>query len=282
MKKNNKKFEGVIYKRTLIAPESKETGDYGKSYIGQTDNMAERDINWHKPNNKNYGGKKITEARIKYGVGEDAWETEILETVTANSKEELYEKLHASESEHIKQNDSVENGFNGSYGDGMKGMKHTDESKAKISANHRHYQAEETKKKISKSNTGRVVSQQTREKISAGNSGKKLTNEHRRKLSESRKGKEPVAASKGLQEYIKKHGHGPTKGKKQSDAARANMKAAQQKRGTKVKAIYPDGSTKNFPTMSDAAKAFDMKVGSIDYAIKTKRICKKGMRFEKA
>mgnify|MGYP002523151755 CR=1 FL=1 len=72
MGNSSKQFEGVIYKRTLIAPKSKGTSDYGKVYIGQTDNMIERETNWKKTNNRNYGGRKITEARTKYGVGDDA------------------------------------------------------------------------------------------------------------------------------------------------------------------------------------------------------------------
>ena len=73
------KHEGWIYKRTLISPKAVDTGDYGKSYIGQTENMKVRNQSWNKPNSTSYGGKKITEARKKYGVGEDAWQTDILE-----------------------------------------------------------------------------------------------------------------------------------------------------------------------------------------------------------
>ena len=60
------------------------------------------------------------------------------------------------------------------------------------------------------------------------------------------------------------------------------MKAAQQKLGTKVIAIYPDGTTQEFNTMLDAAKACDMNVGSVSYLAKSNGIsAKNGMRFQK-
>ena len=42
----------------------------------------------------------------------------------------------------------MNNGFNGSYGDGMKGRKHTDKSRKLISKNHRNYQSDDAKVKI--------------------------------------------------------------------------------------------------------------------------------------
>ena len=275
------KYSGFIYKRTLIAPSSQGSSDYGKSYIGQTDNLEERNYSWEKANNRNYAGMKISDAREKYGVTSSAWKTDVLETVYADTKEELKEKLNDRETANIYKYDSVENGFNGSYGNGMKGMKHTNKSKAMISANHRNCQTEDTKKKISESNKGRKHTEETKRKISKANTGKKRTNEQRRKESDSRKGKEPVAASKALKAYIDKNGHGPTKGIKQSIIGRANMKAAQQKRGTKIRALYPDGSTKEFTTMLDAAKACSMNVGSVASVIKTNGVCRNGMKFER-
>lgn len=275
-----KLYSGSIYMRTLTASAALDTEDYGKVYIGQTDNMAERDASWNKSNN-NYGGKKITDARIKYGVLPGSWVTTELERVTANSEEELHALLDERETFNIYKYNSVENGFNGSYGNGMKGMKHTDESRAKISANHRHYQSEEAKQKISKTNMNHPVSDETKKKISEGNTGKVRTDEMKKAQSARLAGKEPKAASQGLKEYIIVNGHGPTKGIKQTAQARANMKAAQQANGTKTKAIYPDGSTKVFSTMLDAANACSMNVGSVDYLIKSGgKSRKNGMKFE--
>ena len=270
------KYEGEIYIRKLIVPGA----DYGKAYIGQTTCIEERNSNWYKPNN-NYGGKKISEARQKYGVGDDVWETKTVEKVFADTEEELHIKLDERETYHIREYDSVENGFNGSYGRGMQGLSHSDASKAKISAHHRKTQTDETKAKISASEKGHIVSVETRAKISEGNKGKKRTEAMKAALSAIRKGKAPKAASKALQEYVAKNGHGPTLGIKQSPVARANMKSAQQKLGVKVIAIYPDGSQMEFNTMLDAAKACNMNVGSVASVIKTGGTCRNGVRFQR-
>ncbi len=59
------------------------------------------------------------------------------------------------------------------------------------------------------------------------------------------------------------------------------MKAAQQAKGTKVRPIYPDGTTNDFNTMLDAAKDCGLNVGSVASAIKTNGTCRNGMKFEK-
>lgn len=175
-----RRYEGVVYMRTLIAEEAKNTEDYLKSYIGETTDWETRQQKWYQANNKNYGGEKIQVARDKYGVGDEAWETVILEHYYSDvSTDDLEKKLKSRETEKIYEYDTVENGFNGSYGDGMKGMKHTDKSRELISKNHRNYQ---------------------------------------------------------------------------SDDAKAKIKAYQQKHGTKLIAIAPDGTVTEFNTISDAAK----------------------------
>ena len=273
--------EGSIYKRTLIASAAQGTPDYLKNYIGQTDNMKERDSSWNKVNNDNYGGKKITEARKKYGVTPDVWLTEEIEKVYAETEPELKAKLNERETYYIRFYDSVENGFNGSYGRGMQGLSHSDAAKAKISAHHRKTQTNATKAKISASTKGHSVSDLTKVKISEGNKGKSRTEAVKAALSAKRKGKEPKAASEGLQQYIAKNGHGPTLGIKQSDEAKTNMKIAQQKLGVKVLAISPDGSQKEFNTMLDAAKEFGLNVGSVASVIKTGGTCRNGMKFQR-
>lgn len=273
----DKKFEGVIYMRKLIAPNS---ADYGKVYIGQTTCIEDRNTNWYKPNN-NYGGMKISEARKKYGVGDDVWETVIIEKLFATTEEDLHKKLDERETYNIKLYNSVEKGFNGSYGSGMQGLSHSEAAKAKISAHHRKTQTDETKAKISASTKGHAVSDVTRAKISIGNKGKKRSEIVKAALSAMRKGKEPKAASEGLQQYIAKNGHGPNFGIKQSEEAKTNMKKAQQKLGVKVLAIYPDGSRKEFNTMLDAAKECHMNVGSVASVIKTGGTCRNGMSFQR-
>ena len=277
LKKMDQKFGGEIYMRRLIAPGSI---DYGKVYIGQTICIEDRNSNWYKPDN-NYGGMKITEARNKYGVSDDVWETKTLEKIFADTEEDLHKQLNERETYYIGFYDSVENGFNGSYGRGMQGLNHSDAAKAKISAHHRKTQTNATKAKISASTKGHSVSDVTKAKISAGNKGKSRTEAVKAALSAKRKGKEPKAASEGLQQYIAKNGHGPTLGIKQSDEAKTNMKKAQQKLGVKVLAISPDGSQKEFNTMLDAAKEFGLNVGSVASVIKTGGTCRNGMKFQK-
>ncbi len=272
----NSQYEGEIYMRRLIAPGA----DYGKVYIGQTICIEDRNSNWYKHNN-NYGGIKISEARQKYGVGDDAWETKTIEKIYANTEDDLHKQLNERETYYIGFYDSVENGFNGSYGRGMQGLSHSDAAKAKISAHHRKTQTNATKAKISASTKGHSVGDVTKAKISAGNKGKSRTETVKAALSAKRKGKEPKAASEGLQQYIAKNGHGPTLGIKQSEEAKANMKKAQQKHGVKVLAISPDGSQKEFNTMLDAAKEFGLNVGSVASVIKTGGTCRNGMKFQK-
>lgn len=143
------RYEGVVYMRTLIAEEAKNTEDYLKSYIGETTDWNTRQQKWYQANNKNYGGEKIQIARDKYGVGDDAWKTVILErNYSEVSIDDLEKKLKARETEKIYEYDTVNNGFNGSYGIGMQGRNHTDKSRKLISKNHRNNQSDEAKAKI--------------------------------------------------------------------------------------------------------------------------------------
>lgn len=143
------RFEGVVYMRTLIAEEARNTEDYLKSYIGETTDWETRQQKWYQANNKNYGGEKIQIARDKYGVGDDAWKTVILErNYSEVSIDDLEKKLKARETEKIYEYDTVNNGFNGSYGIGMQGRNHTDKSRKLISKNHRNYQSDDAKVKI--------------------------------------------------------------------------------------------------------------------------------------
>ena len=267
------KFRGVVYCRTHKAT--------GKPYVGETDNEKIRIQCWDKPGVSNYGGSKITEARNTYGIGSDIWEYTILEEITSDSHDELVLRLRERQTFWIKEKDAVENGFNSSYGDGMQGRKHTEESRAKISQNHRKYQSDVTKQKLSKIMKGRTVSDATKAKISARNRGKKRTLEQRQAQSKMRKGKVPQAATDGAKEWLKKNGGGYWKYHPLSDKAKSNMKAAQQKRGTKVQATYPDGHFEDFNTMLDAAKATGHWVGSVYYSVMHGSVTKNNYRFKK-
>lgn len=269
--------EGVVYMYTLTA----EGTDKGKIYVGETSDEETRRSKWRQVSNTGYGGVKISEARKKYGVKE--WDYKVLEKVSVNGTlKDLKEVLRVKQKEFIIKYDTVKNGFNTSYGEGMAGIKHSAESRAKISAHHRHYNSPETIAKIRAKLKDRKISEETKKKISKGNKGKKRSEEVKKAQSERMKGKEPIAASLGLKRYIQEHGHGPTKGKPFTDKARANMKAAQQRRGTDCIAIFPDGHEKFYSTMSDAAKDNSLDVGSVSHSIKNNGTTKGGLKFRAA
>ena len=80
--------------------------------------------------------------------------------------------------------------------------------------------SEETKRKISESNKGRVVSSETREKIKLANLGKKRTEETKRKIGLVTKGKKNPKHS----EWMKKNG--PMIGKHHSEETKRKMSKA--------------------------------------------------------
>ena len=64
-KNKNGMYEGVVYARKLNNPGGHEDG---YMYVGCTMDEATRKCKWDNPNTSNYGGRKICEAREKYGV----------------------------------------------------------------------------------------------------------------------------------------------------------------------------------------------------------------------
>lgn len=270
-------YVGVVYRYI-----NKVEGDeYGWCYVGNTTDEKHRRYSWKNHGNKSYGGKKINEARKKYGL--ENFEYEELERVEAETVEKLKAQLDEIETVYIKQFNSVEKGYNSSEGGtGNKGG---------ISDEHR--------KNIGKASTGRIVSQETRDKISASSTGHEVSEETRAKISKSKTGKKhnPVANKnqsdrmKGERPEALIAGHkkwrkngGTTKGIKQSPQALANMKAAQQEKGTKIFVTDPNGAKKFYNTMLDAAKDFDVNIGSIDYYVNKSKTHKRkdGYYFEKA
>ena len=248
-----KGFEGSVY-RYQHKPD-------GKSYVGATIRELERRRQWNNFNNA-YSGPKIANAQ-KNSKRED-WTYEVLERMYSEDPVELERMIEEREAHYIALYDSCENGFNANRcGDGMSGMQHREESREQISINHRRYQSEEAKKKIGDAMRGREVKKSTRRKISKGNTGKQRTPEMRQVQSDRMKGREPVAATIGAKTWVKENGGGYWSNHELSDEAKANMKAAQQKRGTAVIAHFPDGHTEVYNTMLDASKACNTAVGSI-------------------
>jgi len=144
-----------------------------KIYVGQSKHVKKRIFQHIENLNKNKDGcKYLQNSWNKHG--EDAFIYGVLEYCpkSKTNKREIYwiKKLKS----HV-----TENGYNISYGGNapMKSLKHSDETKLKISLG----------------NKGKILSQETKDKISAKNKGRKssligipLSPEHREKMSKTK------------------------------------------------------------------------------------------------
>jgi len=247
-------YEGVVYSY-------ENTADENKKYVGCTPRERTRRDSWRNFKNA-YAGEKIKIARNNSTPSD--WTYKVEERLYSDDLQELQTMLEVREAYYINLYDSCNNGYNSNFGGtGNTGKKHSEETKRKISKNHRDYQTEETRKKLSDSLLGHDVKESTRLKISSANQGKVRTDEMKRAQSERMRGKEPKVASEAAKEWREKNGGNYWKGKKMSDEAKTNMSTAQRKRATKIKAHYPDGSEKIFETMLDAATELGIGTGSI-------------------
>ena len=124
-------YYGEVYKYTLKATEkSTANGDAGKCHIGQTYNSKERQGDWDSTDPR-YAGPKINRARVIYPL--EDWDREVLFSGFYKKKSTRKKKIDAMETAMIRKYDSVNNGFNTSYGRGMKGLHHSKASRLKIS-----------------------------------------------------------------------------------------------------------------------------------------------------
>lgn len=94
-------------------------------------------------------------------------------------------------------------------GDGSAGMKHSDETKKRMSLSHQsHITTEETKKKIGLANSKKIRSVETKKKISETLTGRKNgppTDETKRKISEAQLGKVVSEETKNKLREVRKH-----------------------------------------------------------------------------
>lgn len=270
-------FNGVVYRHWVNKPDAIH---HGWSYVGETPDEKTRLRSWNKKLNLKYAGRKLVEARETYPL--EYWEYEVLEVVYAASNEELKTRLYERETFYITNYDSYDQGFNGNRGGrGNKGVKF-DEARCKQNGDNRRgkSQPRESVERGAAKRRSKKQSAETCKKKSDAMTGKKHTPEQNANQSARMKGKEPKAASKGAAEWRKKHG-GYWGNHEVSDEMRANMKAAQQARGTRIKAIQEDGAIICFPTMLDCAKYYKMGVGSISNFVKTGNFSKVAkVRFE--
>ena len=274
----NGMYEGVVYRYVNTV----EGDEVGWCYVGNTTDERHRRYSWNNHGNKNYGGKKINDARKKFGL--ENFTYEILERIEAATVEELKTMLDEKETEYIEKFNSSVQGYNRSKGGtGNKGGI-TDEHRKNIGkASTGRVYSKERNAKISASMTGHDVTEETKAKISKSKTGKKHSAEENKAQSDRMKGKRPehlIEANKKWREN-----GGSLKGYQQTEVALIHMKEAQQENGTKVKVTFPDGTEKEYSTMLDTAKELKCNVGSIDYYVnksKTHIRRKDGYKFEKA
>jgi hypothetical protein len=269
----NGQYRGVIYERHNKATD--------QSYVGKTDNEKIRKQSWNNKGSRSYGGKKIMEARKEYGTGPDAWDYNVLEEIFSDTHEELDAKLKERETHWIREKDTVENGYNHSYGDGNLGIEYDEERRKQCgNAMRGKHHTEETKAILRQKNKGVPRPDEVKAKISRATKGLKRTEAQKQAQSARQKGKVPVAATEAAKEWVKQNGS-YWKNHPIPDEAKANMKKAQQLRGTDCIATFPDGHEEAFPTMLDAAKATGVGVGSVKYSIDHNSLIRNGIKFRK-
>ena len=248
-----KGYEGVVYYY-----ENEKTR---MKYVGCSPREKERRTSWRNWGNA-YGGTKIANAR-KESHPED-WSYTVIEKLYSDNLGELEQLLEEREAYYITLYDTMNKGYNGNLGGtGHKGAELSEETKRKISENHRRYQSAETRKKLSESLTGRKIKESTRKKISEANKGKVRTEEMKAAQSERLKGTTPLAAKEGAEKWREENGGGYWKGKTMSEEARAKMKKYQQNRGKAVLCHTPEGETLYFNTYLDAHNSTGDNVGAV-------------------
>lgn len=129
MKSNQ--FSGVVYRYVNTTPGE----ECGYSYVGEAPDEEKRRSQWNRPKN-DYAGPKIRDARVKYGL--KAFTYEVLESVNADTEEELSAKLDKQERYWISVLNSYHAGYNGNLGGrGLNGVKLSQQTKTKMSASHK-------------------------------------------------------------------------------------------------------------------------------------------------
>ena len=89
------------------------------------------------------------------------------------------------------------------------------------------------------------------------------------------------AATEAAKKWREENGGSYWKGKKIPPEGRANMKAAQQERGTSVRVLFPNGHTEDFTTMLDASKKTGDGTGSVKYSMEHGTTTKRGYKYMK-
>ena len=146
-----------------------------------------------------------------------------------------------------------------------KGMKHSDETKAKISVGNKGKKlSDETKAKISVGNKGKKLSDETKAKMSAAHKGKKLSDETKAKLSAAHKGNGNPMKGKTHTPEAKAKLSAAHKGKTLSDETKGKMVIKSIISGNKAKPVLCITTGENFSSQNEAARClFDNTMDSL-------------------
>lgn len=273
-------ISGVIYRYVLHCDDPQYNG---KCYVGETPDEMKRKASWRRPHGGNYAGKKLKEARAKWGI--EHWEYEVLERFTAYSDEEYKIKSAELETKWIAHFDSYENGFNGNRGGkGNKGVKF-DENRRKqngINRKGKPQSIESIKRGIAK-RKGYHHSPETCAAIGKGNRGKKRTEEQCAKQSKRMKGKEPKAATEGAKKWRESNPGGWWANHSIDPQSVEKRKSTVRNNSQRIKVTDSNGIVSYYLCQTDAATATGLKDGSIHYALaKNNGIHRQsGYRFER-
>lgn len=181
---------GIIYKATFPS---------GKVYIGQTIRSLNKRINKHNSAALNKKSKEynyaIARAIRKYGKENVIWD------ILYNNV--LYKDLNKLEIKTISNHNSFENGYNLTTGGNsnficspktiekiskaVKGRKHSEESKRKMSEAQKN-RSDETRRKISEGQKGRKHSEKSKKKMSESSKNKCHSEETKLKISKANSG----------------------------------------------------------------------------------------------
>jgi hypothetical protein len=257
-------IHGIIYRYILHCNDPFYDG---KCYVGETDDEKTRRASWNKPDGGNYAGKKLKDARAKWG--KEYWTYEILERFTVYSEEEYKTISEELETKWIAHFDSYENGFNGNRGGkGNKGVKF-DEKRCKQNGDNRRGkpQPRASIEQGLKKRKGYQHSAETCAKIGDGNRGKKRSDEQCAKQSERMKGVEPKAASEGARKWRENNPGGWWANHPINPESVEKRKLTVRNNSQRIKVTDSNGNVNCYLCQTDAAIATGLKDGSINYAL---------------
>ena len=168
-------------------------------------------------------------------------------------------------------------------GEGVSGIKRSEEHKKKISeANKGRKRSEETRKKISKGNKGKKQSEEAKRKMSEAKKGRKHSEESKQKISESLKGIKHPMYGKNFSEETKLKMSKAKKGKKLSEEHKKKLSEAYKGRKSleEIKRKIGEANSKKvvcittgeiFNSMTEARNYYDVEQITIS-------LCCRGIR----